>query len=297
PRVTREGEQHPVFAGYADFFTLGHPDHEKVALDGAARATEIKPGATVLAEHPTDMLAGGGAQPVLLWQRYGAGKVLCLLADSTCRWYLPLKGLGRASPYARFWAQSLRWLAGRADEPSDARLVVRVEPAEVAPGEWARVIVESRLPAGAPLAARLALPDGSSEPVELRAGAADGSGVSLSMGRVRAAQKGTHTVAVQGVDEKGAAVETSGSFIAGGELAEFRRAGLDEAYLRETASRSGGKYFTVLDAKTLPDHLRRGVLLRAAREEIHPFNSPLFFAVFLGLLGAEWVLRRRRMLL
>lgn len=60
--------------------------------------------ATVLLE----VRSTAGAQPLLITQKYGEGKVVAILTDSFWRWQLTP---GQARPYAQFWRQLLEWFS------------------------------------------------------------------------------------------------------------------------------------------------------------------------------------------
>ncbi len=69
----------------------GHPIESLPELYWLARTLGPKPGATVLAEHPTlqsldDYTAGSRPMPVIVVGRYGAGRILFQATDDTWRW-------------------------------------------------------------------------------------------------------------------------------------------------------------------------------------------------------------------
>ncbi len=73
---------------------------------------EVKRGATVLA-------ADQDGNPLLVVQRSGAGRVACLMADTTFRWFFtddPTQ-----DDFRRFWRQLVLWAAGR-EEKAQNRL-------------------------------------------------------------------------------------------------------------------------------------------------------------------------------
>ena len=81
-----------------------------------------KPIATVLGVHPTERSSGTGrAMPVVATMNAANGRTMIVTADTTHRWDLPNRALGRDNPYVRFWGQAVRWLASeevkRDDKP------------------------------------------------------------------------------------------------------------------------------------------------------------------------------------
>lgn len=95
--VTPDGSAHPIFtAGTNDWKTMP----PVLSLFTGAR---LSAGATTLVEAQTPQ----GAQPVIVVQKYGQGKVAAILTDSLWRWQL---NPGEIQPYAKFWAQLIDWL-------------------------------------------------------------------------------------------------------------------------------------------------------------------------------------------
>jgi len=107
PQITDAGKAHPAMTGLADWFTGKRDDKGLQTLLGNVVVGAPKQGADVLLVHPVDP-----PQTVLAVQRYGKGRSAAFTADTTYRWYLPMRGLGQQSPYTIFWGQLVRWVAG-----------------------------------------------------------------------------------------------------------------------------------------------------------------------------------------
>ncbi|HND56721.1 MAG TPA: hypothetical protein PLV92_30090, partial [Pirellulaceae bacterium] len=71
-------------------------------------AGEVRPGARVLAEHPTRTDAEGRPLPMVCVQFIGAGKVVFHASDDSWRWS---RGPAGEQAYARYWLQTLRYLS------------------------------------------------------------------------------------------------------------------------------------------------------------------------------------------
>ena len=115
PRMTEDALTHPVMEGLGDWFEQpggGEAARSLPPLLGNVVVSGVRGGATVLLEHADRVGPDGKPQVVLAVQRYGAGRSAAFTADTTYRWYLPMRGLGQDSPYNRFWGQLVRWLAG-----------------------------------------------------------------------------------------------------------------------------------------------------------------------------------------
>ena len=62
----------------------------------------------------------GKPMAVVAVQNAGSGRSMVLTADTTHRWYLPNRALGRENPYVKLWGQAIRWLASEEVEQHDA---------------------------------------------------------------------------------------------------------------------------------------------------------------------------------
>ncbi len=115
PRLTAEGSTHPAMEGLAEWFGVDDKPGTKTLpiLRGNVIVPKPKSGAQVLITHADRPRPDGqGGQIVLAVERYGKGRSAAFTVDTTYLWYLPLRGLGQDSPYNRFWGQLVRWLAG-----------------------------------------------------------------------------------------------------------------------------------------------------------------------------------------
>jgi hypothetical protein len=74
-----------------------------------ARVARAKPGATVLASHPSEKSADGSAAILLALQRYGRGQSAILTSDALWRWKLNQPSKERGVEV--FWQNLLAWLA------------------------------------------------------------------------------------------------------------------------------------------------------------------------------------------
>lgn len=85
-------------------------------LDGWAKFASVKPGAAVLAVHPSERTGAGEPLPVVALRDFGKGKVLLLSSDSTWRWKLGAAADWRVGTfYARFWTRVVQYLTGSLD--------------------------------------------------------------------------------------------------------------------------------------------------------------------------------------
>jgi uncharacterized membrane protein len=115
PRLTAAGVGSPILDGLGDWFGVGdRPGVKQLPpLNGNVVVGKPKSGAEVLMVHQDKTGPDGQPQVVLATQRYGKGRSAAFTVDTTYLWFLPLRGMGQDSPYNKLWGQLVRWLAGQ----------------------------------------------------------------------------------------------------------------------------------------------------------------------------------------
>lgn len=246
----------------------------------------VKPGASVLATVATER----AAHPALVAQRFGEGRAVALTVGDVWRW--GLSDPGAMKDQERFWRQLMRWLvvdvpdrvqlAAEAGEAS-VKLAVRVREADFRPMDDALVVLEVTGSDGAK--ARL-----HGEPSLEEAGLFEAEFFPKTAGawRVQATVTragGENVPAFQAVKQTGWAWQP--------QAAEWARLEADRAALQRLAESSGGKLLRLDEVGQLPELLR--AIEVPVQEVISKplWHAPWAFALLLGLLGAEWLLRRK----
>jgi len=260
-------------------------------LQGANVLGLARGDAQVLMRHPSHREAGGALSPVLVVGRAGAGRVLELGSDSSYRWGFVSGGVtGDASAHERFWDHALRWLA------KDPRL----EPCQLATdreryASGAVVAVSGRIADAryVPLeqvSVRVLVTDLTGAIVHEESTLTDGEG-SVSLSLAAPTRPGGYLLRVSLADSTAVLAEEAFVVESGGR--ELARPQAQLEALRALAERSGGRHFdSPEDAPSLPS-------LDASRTRIEGVSERAVldtwwaFAFTIGLLGADWVLRRR----
>ena len=244
-----------------------------------------KPGAMVLAE----FLAGGKAWPLLATQNYGRGRSAILASAGTWRWQMlqPLED----KTHEVFWAQLCRWLV----TASPARVMAST-PKQVLTDETkvqirAEVRDKTFLPVSdAKVQARVLLPDGSSEMIEMRAEPMSAGQYVATWDAEKPGAYVAEIVAKRGEEELGT------------DLFNFRREdGIAENFgseqnrelLEKLSSQTGGVYYTRANAEKLAkdvSYSEAGITVREAKDL---WNLPIVFFMILLLRATEWMLRRK----
>jgi len=283
--VTPEGENHPIMR-------VGGSREESLkqwaALPALAASAPIggpRHGATVLAvaEAP-----GGTIFPVVAVQQYGQGRSMIFAGEASWRWKMLVASTDRTHEF--FWRQAARWLA----RPSPDPVAISV-PDTSEPGDAISVNVEARDAAFAPAAdavvdTTLTLPGGEEQSLKLRhAGAAP----DRFSGSIRVGQAGLYRIRAEARRGQAPLGSAERWFYVGGADREFADPRLNEGFLRRVARASGGRYVPAADAGRVLAWLQESVPQNAAAEQRDLWQTPWAFAFIVGLLSAEWVLRRR----
>ncbi len=251
-----------------------------------------KPGATVLAQHPTQT-GPDGKIPLVAVQQAGEGTSFMTMVDSTWQWRFRVGD----KYFYRFWGQVVRSLTPH-ELPGANRFVrLTADRSTYALGE--KVVLRARLltPNFHPVRVKGATvemerTDGQRFPVRLEpvpgaAGIYSGEWLPPLAGAFKAVLRGPG--GERGESVTNVVVEASSL-----ELEEPQQ---NEALLRRLASASGGKYLLWSEASGLPG------LIPDRRQEVHTrvehelWDAPLPLALFILFLVGEWVLRKRTGLL
>jgi uncharacterized membrane protein len=247
-----------------------------------------KPGATVLAQ-----MVAGRAMPLLVTQSYGRGKTAVLATSGTWRWQMSSE-LGDPS-HDLFWQQLLRWLAK--DSPGQVvatmpqqtlmddghvHLTAAVRDKEFTPAAEARV------------SAHVIGPEGLSEVVDL---APVPNSPGLFAMDWTAEKPGSYVAEVTaGSDAKGGAQEL------GKDVLAFRREdGVAENFhteqnrelLEKLSEETGGRYWQESELERLPREISYSEAGISVRDTKELWDMPVVFLVLLGLMSADWLLRRK----
>ncbi len=302
-KLTPEGAAHPIFHGTTDFFASsgGTPREKLPYLKGCTRLGAAKPGASVLAVHPT-RTGPGGPLVVLAAQTFGKGRTVAFAADTTYQWYLPYRALGRESPYIKFWSQMVRYLAAKevkaeSDEPG---VTVLVRKPAYNPGE--PVIVRAKVRADQGRATNFADVSGvllgpgdeDREPFSLPLAAGS---VGVYEAELRPPEPGAYEVAVEATKDGVRLGFEKTAFTVGRPNQEFDRLSIDRRLLKELARATGGAYFEPAAFGDLVQRLRDRTLTEDVRREVGLQTVsglvPMLFLAFLAIVTGEWLLRKR----
>ncbi len=257
-----------------------------------AGVSRAKPGATVLAVHPTRRNAEGN-YPLVAVQPFGAGRSFIQLVDSTWRWRWRVGD----RHFYRYWGQVLRSLTPK-EIPGNSRYVqINADRSNYFLGDKAilsaRLLDEYYRPLKRDTAtATLKLPNGQMQVLTLKA-APNSPG--LFTAEVVPDRTGRYEATL--VSPANPAARASTSFLVDSLALEKQKPELDETLLKKVAASGGGKYYTPDKLADWVKSLPNNPLKVSSEIETELWNAPLLFFLFLIPLALEWFIRKRTGLL
>lgn len=296
--LTDEGHVHPIFANITQFFPArgGTAEAPMQKLAGATRVAAPKPVASVLAVHPTAKGTDGKPLVVVAVGNAGNGRAMLVTADTTHRWYLPNRALGRENPYVKFWGQAIRWLASE-EVKRDERpgIAAYTDKGEYQPGEKVRLLATVRDPQGQATSEALVV-------VSIIGPAKERTKLILPkvdarLGEYRATfdpTPGPHEAIFEArLNDQPLGKPQTVKFTVGKPDVEMAELSLNEKLLKELADRTGGAYHSWLGLKDLAAGLSAEQERRTEPVKLPLHHAPTFFIFFVAMAAIEWYMRKR----
>jgi len=255
-----------------------------------ASIQDLRPGVRVLAEHPKKRTDSGQPLPIITLQFVGAGKVVFHATDETHRWRFRVGD----QFFARYWVQTIRYLCRAKLLSGNRSAELTTDREQYRRGEEVALRVrflDDRL-APAPddgVMVVVAKSGGERRNITLRRMASDrgifeGAAGPLADGQYRA------WLAAPTLEGQPPARE----FTVIAPPGELARTQMDAAEMREAAKASAGKFYTFSTANSLLADLPKGRQVRIESLPPKPiWNAPLLAGLFVALIAAEWLLRKR----
>jgi hypothetical protein len=288
PELTGEGRTSPIFRFGDDEASSTQIWQELPELLWLLEAPRKKPAALVLAEHPT-LTGSDGKLPVFLYQFVGKGKSMFNAVDGTWRWRYRVGD----RYFGRFWIQTIRFLArskllgqGQAEVQTDRRRYQRTQPI--------RVRVRFPNPAIAPTGGEVnVMVEHKGQGRKLTLKAAPGAR-NVFEGALPQASEGEYTVRLLPPPVIEGAIPST-TFRVDPPAGEFERTQMNEAELRRSAATSGGRFYTPETSSTLLKDLPKPQKVPLDTDPPIPlWNTWPLLVLFLTVVTAEWVLRKRK---
>lgn len=258
----------------------------------AAGVPRVKPGATVLAVHPTRRNADG-PYPLVVTQPFGAGKCFLELVDSTWLWRWRVGD----RYFYRYWGQVLRTLTPK-ELPGNSRFVqLNADRSNYRLGE--KVSLSARLldayyhPIKAENAtATIKTETGQEQKITLQA--TPGS-PGLYTAQIQPDRVGRYEVSLVSPANPQAKADTA--FVVESLALEKQKPELDEAQLQKIAASGGGHYYEPDELAKWMQTLPNNTLKIRNEQEIELWNNWRLLLLFFVPLALEWLVRKRKGLL
>ncbi len=255
-------------------------------LEGANRLGAPKPGAQVLAETEA-------GQPLLVVGEAG-GRVMAFAGDTTWHWWME----GFPNEHKRFWRQVILWLA-RKDELTDGNVWVKLQERRYRRGSRVEFTAGAQSPQGESVAdarftAEVTLPDGTTQKLNL---VRQGDHVVGSYDGTQTA--GDYAISVKAEDPSGGSLGTARSrFLVFEQDLELDNAAADPTLLASLAAMTKPVGGRALAPEELPALLKeiesRPVKMEVVSQvKLTPWDTWPFFLLFVGVISAEWYLRKK----
>jgi uncharacterized membrane protein len=248
----------------------------------------VKSGATVLAEKPQD--AFGGAESLLIIQRYGRGRTAALATASTWRWRMMLDDTD--TRHERFWRQLVRWLSTDAPDKVNIELAdASYEPGDELPLQISVYDSTYNPVNNADVTGRITDPYGEVHEISLFP---DLSEDGKYTGSYVLENPGVYSVEVAAKKNAVLLGTKKRSVLSYSTKKEFHDAVLKKSYLETIARINGGVYYEPSKADAIPAGLQSRRSSSSIFHYDYIWDSPLLFILIVIVLSVEWVIRRNR---
>lgn len=288
PELTSEGRTSPIFRFGDDEASSAQIWQNLPELFWLLEAPRKKPAALVLAEHPS-LTGSDGKLPIFVYQFVGAGKTMFSAVDDTWRWRFRVGD----KYFGRFWIQTIRFLARskllgqrQAEVQTDRRRYQRSQPIQIR--------VRFPNPAVAPATGEVnVLVERSGQSRKLTLKAAPGIR-NVFEGALPQPPEGEYTIRLLPPPVLEGQIPMT-TFRVEPPAGELERTQMNEPELRRAASLSGGKFYPAQAASSLLRDLPRPQKVPLDTDPPIPlWNTWPVLVLFLALITAEWVLRKRK---
>lgn len=292
-RLTNEGKAHPAFQEMEHDWSRAP---ELISMVGIAG---LKPGATVLME-TTD----GESLPVVVVHRYGHGKAAVVLTDCTWRWRLGLAdGTIDVDLQTIFWRRLITWLMPEEKAEKEKRAVQLVaDKLHYELNEQATLTVtatdaEGKAVRNAKVVCRVYAPDGKTierQAALTRIGGGEGAEAYVATftpytgGKYRVVATARQDGVDLGRDQL--------ALVVGDTSIEKKETDPDRDLLKRLATSTNGRYYDSLEGERVADDLELVPKKHTWRKTQEVWDRWWVFLALLGLVGAEWTIRRMRQL-
>ncbi len=293
PRLTNNGEFSPLLRLASDDGENSLLWRQLPELQGVYVTGRIKPGATVLMEHPL-LQYQNQALPIIASQRYGSGRSMVVATASTWRWQMMMPFADQS--HETLWRQMLRWLAVSAPE----RISIEFDREFYNVGDEVNItatVLDDSYEADNNATLYMQTTDPLDQitdmPMEWDI---EEDGVYRASFIVE--EEGVYDllVDVASVAGEGASdgSEKGAAFVVTPSLREYNNAAMDSGLLARISDASGGSFFDISNADQLADAVEFTPNAYSREVQIDLWDQPWLLALLIALLCVDWIARRLR---
>jgi len=293
PVLTAAGQSHPITRLNEDRAANQKAWNELPPISVSEVLTNVKPGASVLLE-ARRVEGSGQVAPLLIQQRYGRGQTLALTAADTWRWRMRMDS--KNNSHETFWRQMLRYLVSG----TPRQVEIGTEKEVYALDDTINIVSDIRDKKFNPVAdahavARVTKPSGAVVDVPLKFTTLNS--VNTYVGEFKADELGQHRVELVGTSTSPSTslgqLSASANMLVSDLNREYYSAAQNSDLLKRIAAETGGKYYTPAQVQSLFDDLIYRQSPYSERITKDLWDMPVNFMLIIGLLSAEWFLRKR----
>ena len=249
----------------------------------------VKPGAVVLLE--ARRVDGSGANvPLLVQQRYGRGQTLALTASDTWRWRMRMDA--KNNSHETFWRQLLRYVVSSTPQQIEVSAAKDVYSMD----DTVNIVADLRdtkfnAVGDAHATARVTKPSGATVDVPLTFTTLNNA--NIYTGEFKADELGQHRIELAGTSASLGQLNAQANVLVSDLNREYYSAAQNSDLLKRIAAETGGKYYTPAQVQSLLDDLTYRQTPYSERVTKDLWDMPVNFVLLIGLLSAEWFLRKR----
>ena len=290
PVLTGAGQAHPITRLHEDRAANQKAWNELPQISVSQVLSNVKPGASVLLEARRVEGSGSQVAPLLVQQRYGRGQTLALTASDTWRWRMKMDSKNNA--HETFWRQMLRYLVSGTPQ----QVEIGTEKEVYSLDDTINIVSDIRDKRFNPVAdanatARVTKPSGVVFDVPLKFTTLNS--VNTYAGEFRADELGQHRIELIGTSASLGQLSARSNMLVSDLNREYYNAAQNSDLLKRIAAETGGKYYAPAEAQSLLDDLIYRQTPYSERVTKDLWDMPVNFMLIIGLLSAEWFLRKR----
>src|SRR5258705_1210082 len=289
PQLTGAGTTHPITRLSEDRAVNQKTWNELPPISVSEVLTGVKPGASVLLE-ARKTVGSSQAVPPLIQQPYGRGQTLALTASDTWRWRMRMDS--KSNAHETFWRQMLRYLLSTTPLQTE----VAADQDVYAMDDTVRIVADIRDKRFNPVndahaTARITKPSGVVVDLPLKCTTLND--LNTYAGEFKADELGQHRIELTGTSASVGQLSATSNILVSDLDREFYGAAQNSDLLKRIATETCGKQYNTATAQSLLDDLTYRQTAYSERVTKDLWDMPINFMLIVGLLSAEWFLRKR----